>query len=59
MDLVSQIGLHSLMVISDGDPNTVIGIIDGLVDLDHRAFQKSNIKTIRIRNLLPVKTLVA
>lgn len=47
MDLISQIGLQSLMGISDGDPNTVIGIIDGLVDLDHPAFQKSNINTIR------------
>jgi subtilisin family serine protease len=47
MDPLNQTGLPSLMNISSGDPNIVIGIIDGPVDLNHIAFQDSNIKTVR------------
>jgi subtilisin family serine protease len=35
------------MNISSGDPNIVIGIIDGPVDLNHPAFENSNLKTVR------------
>ena len=47
MDPLIQTGLQSLMNVSNGDPNIVIGIIDGPVDLTHPAFQDSNIKTVR------------
>jgi subtilisin family serine protease len=47
MDPLNQTGLQSLMSVSNGDPDIVIGIIDGPVDLNHPAFQDSNIKTVR------------
>ena len=47
MDPLNLIGLQSLMSISNGDPSIVIGIIDGPIDLNHPAFQSSNIKTVR------------
>jgi subtilisin family serine protease len=47
MDPLNQTGLQSLMNVSSGDPNIVIGIIDGPVDLNHPAFNDSNIKTVR------------
>jgi subtilisin family serine protease len=47
MDPLNQTGLQSLMNVSNGDPNVVIGIIDGPVDLNHPAFQDSNMKTVR------------
>jgi subtilisin family serine protease len=47
MDPLSQTGLQSLMSISSGHPDVAIGIIDGPVDLNHPAFQLSNIKTVR------------
>lgn len=47
MDPLNQIGLKSLMNVSSGDPDIVIGIIDGPVDLNHPAFQNSHIKTVR------------
>lgn len=47
MDSLNLTGLQSLMNISSGDPNIVIGIIDGPLDLNHPAFQDSNIKTVR------------
>ena len=47
MDPLNQTGLPSLMNISSGDPNIIIGIIDGPVDLNHPAFHDSNIKTPR------------
>jgi subtilisin family serine protease len=47
MDPLNQTGLQSLMNVSSGHPDVVIGIIDGPVDLNHPAFQTSNIKTIR------------
>lgn len=47
MDPISQAGLQSLMKSSSGHPDIVIGIIDGPIDLNHPAFQLSNIKTVR------------
>ncbi|HZB16418.1 MAG TPA: S8 family serine peptidase, partial [Nitrososphaeraceae archaeon] len=47
MDPLNQTGLQSLMNVSTGDPDVVIGIIDGPVDLNHSALQTSNIKTVR------------
>jgi subtilisin family serine protease len=47
MDPLNQTGLQSLMNVSNGHPDVVIGIIDGPVDLNHHAFQTSNIKTVR------------
>jgi subtilisin family serine protease len=45
MDPLSQIKLHSLMEISSGSPDVVIGLIDGPIDFDHSAFQGSRIRT--------------
>src|SRR5438128_805779 len=47
MDPLNQIRLQSLMNISSGDKDVKIGIIDGPVDINHSAFQVSNIKTVR------------
>jgi subtilisin family serine protease len=47
MDPLNQTGLQSLMNVSTGRSDLVIGIIDGPVDLNHPAFQTSKIKTIR------------
>lgn len=47
MDPLAQTGLQSLMHVSSGRRDVVIGIIDGPVDLNHSAFETSNIKTIR------------
>jgi subtilisin family serine protease len=47
MDPLSQTGLQSLMRSSSGHPDVVVGIIDGPIDLNHPAFQLSNIKTVR------------
>jgi len=47
MDPLNQIGLQSMMNVSSGHPDIVIGVIDGPVDLNHPAFQTSNIKTVR------------
>jgi subtilisin family serine protease len=55
MDPLDQIKLHSLMSISTGSPKIVIGVIDGPVDLNHHAFQGSNIKTIKDSDLAACK----
>lgn len=55
MDPLIQTGLRSLMNISRGCPDVVIGIIDGPVDLTHPAFQASKIKTIRDSQLKSCK----
>jgi subtilisin family serine protease len=47
MDPLAQTRLQSLMHVSSGRQDLAIGIIDGPVDLNHPAFQNSNIKTIR------------
>lgn len=47
MDPLNQIRLQSLMNISSGHSDIKIGIIDGPVELNHPAFQISNIKTAR------------
>lgn len=47
MDPLTQTRLQSLMNVSTGNPDLVIGVIDGPVDLSHPAFQSSNIKTVR------------
>ena len=47
MDPLDQTNLRSVMSISKGEPNIVIGIIDGPVQLNHPAFQRSRIRTAR------------
>jgi subtilisin family serine protease len=56
MDPLTQIGLQSLMDVSSGRPDVVIGIIDGPVELNHPAFQTSNIRTIRDSQFSACKT---
>jgi subtilisin family serine protease len=46
MDPLTQTGLQSLINVSTGNPDVIIGVIDGPVDLSHPAFQISNIKTV-------------
>ena len=45
-DPLNQIKLRSLMSHSSGNPNIVIGIIDGPVDLTHPAFSDSKVRTV-------------
>jgi subtilisin family serine protease len=47
MDPLEQVKLHSLMAISTGKPEIVIGLIDGPIDFNHSAFQGSNITTVK------------
>jgi subtilisin family serine protease len=47
MDPLSQIKLHSLMEISSGSPDVIIGLIDGPIDFNHPAFQGSKIRTVK------------
>jgi subtilisin family serine protease len=47
MDPLEQVKLRSLMAISTGTPEVVIGLIDGPIDFKHIAFQSSNIKTVK------------
>ena len=55
MDPLNQTGLQSLMNISSGDANIVIGIIDGPIDLNHPALEDSNIKTVRDSQVVACK----
>jgi subtilisin family serine protease len=47
MDPLKQIRIHSLMNYTSGNPDIKIGIIDGPVELNHPAFEQTNIKTVR------------
>lgn len=47
MDPIEQVKLHSLMAVSTGVPEIVIGLIDGPIDFKHNAFQSSNISTVK------------
>jgi len=47
MDLSTQTKLSSLMEITEGDSNIIIGLIDGPVNLTHPAFHGSKIKAVR------------
>src|SRR5215213_7059163 len=47
MDPLEQVKLRSLMAISTGVPEVVIGLIDGPIDFKHSAFQGSNIGTVK------------
>jgi subtilisin family serine protease len=47
MDPLSQTRLQSLMSISSGHPDIIIGVIDGPVDFNHPAFQESRIRTVK------------
>lgn len=49
MDYLNTIKIVSLMSSTDGDPNIVIGIIDGPVELDHPAMKETG-----SRNISPV-----
>jgi len=46
IDAVHQIQLNSLMDLSEGDPNIVIGLIDGPVDFNHPDFNGVKIETV-------------
>jgi hypothetical protein len=47
MDSLEQVNLRSLMAISTGIHEVVIGLIDGPIDFKHNAFQGSNISTVK------------
>jgi subtilisin family serine protease len=47
MDPLKQTRLEMLMSLSAGNPNIIIGLIDGPVDFSHPAFQESKITTIK------------
>ena len=51
MEPIKQIKLDSLMAISKGDSRIAIGLIDGPIELNHSAFQDSEIKTVREKQL--------
>jgi subtilisin family serine protease len=55
MDPLNQIRLRSLMSISSGSPEIVIGVIDGPVDLNHPAFEDSRIRTVKDSQLAACK----
>jgi subtilisin family serine protease len=47
MDPLEQVKLPSLMAISSGIPDVVIGLIDGPINFTHSAFQGSKISTVK------------
>jgi subtilisin family serine protease len=55
MDALTQTNLLSLMDISRGHPDILIGVIDGPIDFSHPAFQGSQIKTVRDSQLVACK----
>jgi subtilisin family serine protease len=55
LDPLRQTGLQSLMNLSSGNPDIVIGVIDGPVDFSHPAFQGSKIRTIKNSQLAACK----
>lgn len=55
MNPLDLTGLQSLMSISSGNPDVVIGLIDGPVDLGHPALQESRIRTAKDSQLSACK----
>jgi hypothetical protein len=55
MDPLRQTGLEMLMSFSSGNPNIIIGLIEGPVDFSHPAFQRSKIRTIKNSQLAACK----
>ena len=47
LDPLEQVKLRTLMDISTGIPEVIIGLIDGPIDFRHSAFQDSNITTVK------------
>jgi subtilisin family serine protease len=47
MDPLEQVKLRSLMDISTGKPEIVIGLIDGPIDYNHNAFESANVTTVK------------
>ena len=47
MDPLDQTNLQSVMSITKGEPNIIVGVIDGPVHLNHPAFSKSRIRTVK------------
>lgn len=47
MDPLIQTRLQSLMKLSSGNPDVIIGVIDGPVDFSHAAFNASKIRTVK------------
>ena len=47
MDPINQAHLTSLMSMSRGKPDIVIGLIDGPVDFSHRDFQDAKIGAVK------------
>jgi subtilisin family serine protease len=55
MDPLIQTRLHSLMNLSSGHPDVVIGVIDGPVDFSHPAFKDSRIRTVKDSQIVACK----
>jgi hypothetical protein len=55
MDPLDQIKIRPLMNISSGIPEVVIGVIDGPVDLNHPALERSKIRTVKDSQLVACK----
>jgi subtilisin family serine protease len=56
MDPLEQVRLHSLMKVSKGRPEIVIGVIDGPVDFDHPSFKGARLKATKESELGACKT---
>jgi subtilisin family serine protease len=56
MDPLEQVRLRSLMNVSKGRPEIVIGVIDGPVDFDHPSFKGARLKAIKESELAACKT---
>lgn len=56
MDSLEQVRLHSLMKVSKGRPEIVIGVIDGPVDFDHPSFKGARLKATKESELAACKT---
>ncbi len=51
MDPLEQVKLRSLMDVSNGRPEIVIGVIDGPVDFNHPSFQNARLKATKVSQL--------
>jgi subtilisin family serine protease len=56
MDPLEQVKLRSLMDVSNGRPEIVIGVIDGPVDFNHPSFQNARLKATKISQLRACKS---